>query len=113
MFDDFLSTLGEEQQRVLRAMIDEVTAIAPEAVEGRSYGLPAFRYRDRPLLGFGAAKKHLSLHPFSPDAIDQVRDRLEGFDVSKGTIRFNSDRSVPSDVLVTIVRRRMAEIDRA
>ena len=46
--------------------------------------MPAFLYAGRPLLGLRAAKKHSSLFPFSPAVLEAVRDRLEGFDVSKG-----------------------------
>ena len=41
--------------------------------------MPAFLYAGRPLLGLRAAKKHLSLFPFSPAVLEAVRDRLEGF----------------------------------
>src|ERR671914_251058 len=62
-------------------------------------------------LGFRAAKKHLSVFPFSPAAVDAVKDRLEGFDLSKGTIRFTPDQPVPDDVLADLVRARKAEIE--
>jgi uncharacterized protein YdhG (YjbR/CyaY superfamily) len=72
--------------------------------------MPAFLYAGRPLLGFRAAKKHLSVFPFSPAAVEAVADRLEGFDLSKGTIRFAPDRPLPEDVLADLVRARKKEI---
>jgi hypothetical protein len=65
----------------------------------------------RPLLGFRAAQRHLSIFPFSPGAIGAVEDRLGGFDVAKGTIRFTPDSPVPDDVLTDLVRARAREID--
>ena len=82
----------------------------PDAEEGKSYGVPAFLYSGRPLLGFSAAKKHLSIFPFSPEAIEAVQDRLDGFDLAKGTIRFSAEHPVPDDVLADLVRARMEEI---
>jgi uncharacterized protein YdhG (YjbR/CyaY superfamily) len=82
----------------------------PEAEEGESYGMPAFLYAGRPLLGFRAAKKHLSVFPFSPAVVEAVEERLEGFDVSKGTIRFSPDSPLPEDVLADLVRARKKEI---
>jgi hypothetical protein len=32
--------------------------------------MPAFKYNERPLLGFKASKNHLSVFPFSPEAVD-------------------------------------------
>jgi uncharacterized protein YdhG (YjbR/CyaY superfamily) len=75
-----------------------------------SYGMPAYLHAGRPLLGFRAAKSHLSVFPFSPAAIEAVKDRLDDFDVSKGTIRFSPDAPVPDDVLADLVRARMQEI---
>jgi uncharacterized protein YdhG (YjbR/CyaY superfamily) len=66
--------------------------------------------RGKPLLGFATGAHHLSLYPFSPAAIDAVRDRLPDHALSKGTIRFTADRPVPDDVLTAIVQARAAEI---
>ena len=75
--------------------------------------MPAFIYAGRPLLGFRAAKKHLSIFPFSPAAVDAVSDRLGDFDLSKGTVRFSADTPVPEDVLTVLVRARRQEITAA
>jgi uncharacterized protein YdhG (YjbR/CyaY superfamily) len=34
------------------------------------YGMAALKYRQKPLLGFVAAKHHLSIFPFSPRVAD-------------------------------------------
>ena len=90
-----------------------VAGLAPDAEEGTSYGVPAFIYAGRPLLGFSAAKRHLSIFPFSPEAIEAVRDRLDDFDVAKGTIRFSPDKPLPDDVLADLVRARQRRSRRA
>ena len=108
--DDYLDGLPPAQQVALERVRAIVGGLAPEAEEGTSYGVPAFIYAGRPLLGFSAAKRHLSIFPFSPAAIDAVRDRLDGFGVAKGTIRFSPDRPVPDDVLADLVHARKLEI---
>lgn len=113
MFDEYLRDLDDDQRAALRTVIEHVAAIAPEATEGRSYGLPAFVQDGRPLLGFAATTGHLSLYPFSPAVIDGVRDRLTGYRLSKGTVRFTADRPVPDDVVTEMVRRRLDEISGA
>jgi uncharacterized protein YdhG (YjbR/CyaY superfamily) len=109
--DDYLDDLPPAQKDALARVRTAVGDLAPDAEEGTSYGIPAFIYAGRPLLGFNAARKHLSIFPFSPAAIDAVRDRLDGFDVAKGTIRFSPDSPVPADVLADLVRARMQEIN--
>jgi uncharacterized protein YdhG (YjbR/CyaY superfamily) len=108
--DDYLDGLPPPQKAALAHVRAVVDGVVPEAEEGVSYGMPAFLYAGRPLLGFRVAKSHLSVFPFSPAAIDAVKDRLEGFDLSKGTIRFSPDNPVPDDVLAELVSARKQEI---
>ena len=106
----YLESLPSPQREALQQVVDVARRAAPEAEEGRSYGMPALRYNKRPLLGFVAAKGHLSVFPFSSAVIDGLRDRLDGFDASKGTIRFSVTHPIPDDVLSEIVRARVDEI---
>lgn len=108
--DDHLDGLPPAQKDALARVRAVVKDVAPEAEEGKSYGMPAFLYAGRPLLGFRAAKAHLSVFPFSPEAVESVKGRLEGFDLSKGTIRFTEDSPLPDDVLADLVRARKKEI---
>jgi len=108
--DVYLETLPPAQKDALARVRATVADLAPDAEEGTSYGVPAFIYAGKPLLGFSAAKAHLSIFPFSPEAIEAVKDRLDGFDLAKGTIRFLPERPVPDDVLADLVRARKQEI---
>jgi uncharacterized protein YdhG (YjbR/CyaY superfamily) len=109
--DDYLDGLESDQRAALARVRSVVDGVVPDAEEGTSYGMPAFLYAGRPLLGFRAAKRHLSVFPFSSAAIEAVKDRLEGFDLSKGTIRFSPDSPVPDDVLADVIRARKQEIE--
>lgn len=110
--DDYLDGVEQPRRAALEHIGDVVRAQVPDAEEGTSYGMPAFKYRGRPLIGFVAAKKHLSLFPFSPVVIEALDDRLAGFDRSKGTIRFSAEHPVPDDVLHAIIELRLDEIRR-
>jgi uncharacterized protein YdhG (YjbR/CyaY superfamily) len=109
--DDYLAGLPQEQREAFARVRAVVERVAPDAEEGVSYGMPAYLHAGRPLLGFRAAKKHLSVFPFSPAVVEAVKDRLEGFDLSKGTIRFTPDHPLPEAVLVDLIRARQEEID--
>jgi uncharacterized protein YdhG (YjbR/CyaY superfamily) len=110
-FDEYLAGLSAPEQAELERIRDVVRNAVPEAVEGTSYGLPAFKYKNRPLLGVRASKNHLSVFPFSPEAVDAARDSLAGFDLSKGTVRFTPDKPIPESALEQLVRHRLHEIE--
>ncbi|WP_027499316.1 iron chaperone [Rhodococcus sp. UNC363MFTsu5.1] len=110
---DYLATLEEPERSLLDAIRVRALELAPDATEGVSYGMPALRYRGRPLLSVRAAAKHLSVFPFSPAVVEAVAPELGGFSLSKGTIRFSADRPLPARVLTRIVALRREEIDAA
>ena len=82
-------------------------------MEGIGYGVPAFKYRGRPLVSFGAGKNHCSFYVQSPAVLEAHRGKLAGYDTSKGTIRFPPDRPLPAELVATLVQARVAETDAA
>ena len=111
--DDYLGTVAPDRRAALERVVDLARRTVPDAVDGRSYGMPALKYAGKGLIGILAAKDHLSVFPFSPAAVEAVRDRLPGFSLSTGTIRFSVDRPLPDDVVRDLVELRRAEIDGA
>jgi uncharacterized protein YdhG (YjbR/CyaY superfamily) len=110
-FDDYLATVPGPQRAELERIRRLVRRTVPEAEEATSYGMPAFKYKNRPLLGFRASKSHLSVFPLSPEAIDAARGELAGFDLSKGTVRFTPDKPIPESALEQLVRHRLIEVE--
>ncbi|NUT32909.1 MAG: DUF1801 domain-containing protein [Hamadaea sp.] len=109
--DEYFASLEQADRNAFEHIRKIVVLLAPDAEQATSYGMAAFRYRGKPLLGFKAAKNHLSVFPFSPEAVDAARGRLEGFDLAKGTVRFSAASPLPDEAVRAMVRHRMAEID--
>jgi len=74
--------------------------------------MPALVLTGRPLLAFAVARRHLALYPFSPAAVDAVRERLAATQVSKGTVRFTLGDPLGDDVVRDLVAHRAEEITR-
>jgi Domain of unknown function (DU1801) len=72
--DEYLARADHEQRAALEVLRRTIAKVAPDATEGFSYGMPAFRYRGRPLVGFAAFKKHCSLFPMGHSVLDQLGD---------------------------------------
>ena len=109
--DSYLEGLPADQREALEALRRRVAELVPEAEEAISYGMPAFRYRKRPLVGYKAAKEHLSFFPMSPAVIDAHAEDLAEWSTSKGTIRFTPDHPIPDDLLASLVATRVSELE--
>jgi uncharacterized protein YdhG (YjbR/CyaY superfamily) len=108
--DDYFESLDPDSKAAFEHIRSLALDIVPDAEQGSSYGMAALRYKRKPLLGFAAAKRHLSVFPFSPQVVEEVRDRLSGYELSKGTIRFSVEKPLPDDVIRDVVMFRMTEI---
>ncbi|ADG08791.1 iron chaperone [Caulobacter segnis] len=104
--DDYLAKLPAEQRGALETLRAQIRAVAPEAVEAISYGLPTFKLNGN-LVHFGAAAKHCAFYPGA--VVTAFADRLKGFETAKGTIRFQPDAPLPPDLIADIVRHRIAQ----
>jgi uncharacterized protein YdhG (YjbR/CyaY superfamily) len=108
--DDYLASLPADARAAFTRVRDLALAELPEAAQGTSYGMAALTHRGQPVLGFRAAARHLSVFPFSPAALDAVRDQLDGFALSKGTVRFTANAPLPAQAVRDLVRHRVREI---
>ena len=84
--------------------------VAPDAIDGVSYGVPSLLVDGKALIGVSARSAGLSLVPFSPAVIDAVRAELGDLAASKGVIRFTAAEPIPDDVVLRLARLRLAEI---
>jgi uncharacterized protein YdhG (YjbR/CyaY superfamily) len=109
--DAMLAALPDDQRVALQALRSTIAAIAPDAVETISYGMPAFRYHKRPLVGYAGFKNHCSFFPMGSAVLDAHPDEVAPFRTAKGTLQFTPDRPMPVELVQLIVRERMAAID--
>ena len=63
--DQYLDALEEPKRITLARLRQTILEILPEAEQGISYGVPAFKVRGRTIAGFAAFKNHLSYLPHS------------------------------------------------
>lgn len=110
--DDYLAAVADDAQRAaLQKLRATIRKAAPQAEEGFSYGVPAFRLGKRPVVAFAAMKAHCGFYPLSPAVIDAHRSELEGFSISKGTVRFQPESPLPAALVSKLVKARLAELE--
>lgn len=106
--EDYLAKVAAPARPALEKLRATIRSAVPEATEVMSYGVPTFRTR-KALVSFGAAKAHCAFYVMSPGVMEAFADELEGYDTSKGTIRFLPDRPLPAALVKRIVKARIAE----
>lgn len=107
--DAYLAKLSPEQRATLEEVRGAIRAAAPKAVEGLSYGMPAF-IQGKPIAGYAASAKHCAYHPMSGAVVAALRSALVGYETSKGTIRFPIGEPLPATLIRELIRARLAEL---
>lgn len=110
--EEYLAKLPQPSRRALERLRATIRRAAPRAEEGIAYGIPAFRLGKRSLVAYAAFRDHCSFFPMSSEALDAFAEELEGFETSKGTIRFTADAPLAAALVARIVRARIAEHER-
>jgi uncharacterized protein YdhG (YjbR/CyaY superfamily) len=105
----YLDALEEPKRSTLARLRDTIMAIVPDAEQGISYGMPAFRLRGKTVAGFAAFKHHLSYLPHSGSVIPQLGKELEGYTSTSGSLHFPVDQPLPEALVRKLLAVRMAE----
>ena len=108
--DKYLASLEQPKRGALEALRRTILNIIPEAEQGISYGMPAFRVQGKVIAGFAAFKNHLSYLPHSGSVIPELGDALSQYKTSKGALQFPVDRPLPKALVKKLIaiRKRQA-----
>ena len=106
--DDYLSKVPEEACATLEKLRQTIKAAAPNAVEVISYQIPTFKLDGRMLVSFAAFKNHCSFFPGAAPIKAHAKD-LKAYEISKGTIRFPTNKALPASLVKKLVKARIEE----
>jgi uncharacterized protein YdhG (YjbR/CyaY superfamily) len=110
--DEYLRGVDEPKGSTLHALRRTILEIVPEAQQGISYRVPAFRVRGQVVAGFAAFKDHLSYLPFSGSVLGQLTEELQGYTMTKSALHFPVDRPLPKPLVKKLIAERLQEIGR-
>lgn len=109
-FREGLAKATPLQRKALDKLQAIIRKLAPHAIEGVNYGIPAYLIDGQSLVGLGVSDTHLSFFPMTGHTVEQFRDELKPFNTSKGTIRFTPEKPLPALLVRKIVKARLAEL---
>jgi uncharacterized protein YdhG (YjbR/CyaY superfamily) len=107
--DRYLAALEEPKRTTLARLRQTILDVLPEAEQGMSYGVPAFKVDGKTIAGFAAFKNHLSYLPHSGSVFPQLTDELAGYSTSSGALRFGVDQPLPAPLVERLIAVRLRQ----
>ncbi|MHB8050396.1 MAG: iron chaperone [Coriobacteriia bacterium] len=107
--DDYIAQSPQQTHAALEQLRALIREIIPEATETISYGIPTFDLAGRHVVHIGGFAKHVGLYP-TPSGMEEFADELSPYVRGKGSVRFELDEPLPTDLIRRVVAYRAAEV---
>ncbi len=107
--DRYLAGLDEPKRSTLEQLRTTILEVIPEAEEGISYRMPAFRVRGKVVAGFAAFKNHLSYLPHSGSVFPELKEEVAPYRTSTGALQFPVDTPLPKALVKKLIGVRLAQ----
>lgn len=108
----YVTGLPEPDRSRVAEIYADARKLVPAATEGMSYGMPALLYKGKGLLAVMSTKKHIGIYPFGN--LGQLAEAASaaGLETSKGSVHLGDGQRLSSDLLRSMLLRRVKQIDR-
>jgi|SRR5688572_24652695 len=105
--DEYVAAQPKTVQQLINKLRSTIKAAAPKAEEVISYQMPAYKHHGM-LVYFAVWPKHIGFYP-TPGGIEAFKKELAAYELSKGTIKFPLDKTIPYNLITRIVKYRVKE----
>lgn len=106
--EEYINSFSAEVQERLVLMRNAIVQTAPNAIEGISYGMPAYKTNGKPLVYFAAFKNHIGFYA-TPNGHKKFATQLSKYKQGKGSVQFPFTEPLPLDLIKKIVAFKLAE----
>jgi len=107
--DRYVRELDEPRRGTLEETRRRILSLVPDAEEGISYAVPAFKVNGKTVAGLAAFTNHLSYLPHSGSVLPAIAEQLTGYTRTKSALHFAVDQPLPLDLIRTLLDVRMRE----
>ena len=106
----YLAAMPPDARRATGQLRALIRAVAPEAVESRSYGIIGYKIGGRPFVYCGGFTQHVAMYPVTAAMRRDHGGAIAPFQVSKGTLKFPLDQRLPVALIKRLLKTRVAEM---
>ncbi|MGH9600784.1 MAG: iron chaperone [Terriglobales bacterium] len=103
--DSYIAAAPKELRAKLRELRAAIRAVAPNAEERISYGMPYYGHFGR-LAYFRLSKRHIGLYVPTP-VVEEHKSELKDYQTARATVRFPLDEKLPVALIKKLVKARM------
>jgi len=106
--DAYIASFEEpQQQKALQALRSVILQYLPEAEQGMSYAMPAFRIRGKVIAGMAGYKNFVSYYPHSGAVIEQVGEAAK-YEGTPGALHFPLGNPIPKRLVKQLIEVKLA-----
>ena len=98
----------EELRERLNILRNIIKKNAPNAEEGISYGMPAYKSNKKPLVYFACYPKHIGFYA-TPTGHEKFKKELSLYKQGKGSVQFPHEKPIPFELVEKMIKFRMKE----
>jgi uncharacterized protein YdhG (YjbR/CyaY superfamily) len=106
--DEYINSFPEKTRELLKQIRAVIKLAAPDAEEGITYGMPAYKTYGRPLLYFAGFSKHIGFYA-TPSGHSAFSEELSKYRQGKGSVQFPLDKPLPLDLIAQMTEFRVIE----
>lgn len=106
--DAYIADFPKETQLILEKIRTTIKNIVPESEETISYGMPAIKLNNKPLVYFAGYKNHIGFYA-TPTGHKEFEKELSIYKQGKGSVQFPINKPMPYGLIIRIVEFRVKE----
>lgn len=104
-FNEYFLLFPEEVQLKMEILRKVIHSQNPDLEEYIGYQMPAFKYKEKPLVYFAAYKNHIGFYPLPEAIVHFENDFIERkYKFSKGAVQFPLKEDLPLDLIEKMVQ---------
>lgn len=107
--EQYFRQFPPETQVILRQTRQLILETAPSAVEGFSYGMPAYKLNGKPLIYFAGYKNHIGIYA-TPSGHKAIEKELADYKQGKGSVQFPLNKPFPFDLIKKMLEYKKLEL---
>ena len=106
--EEYIYSFPVETQDILKKIRSIIFELANNIEESISYGMPAYKLKNKPIIYFAAYKKHIGIYA-TPSAHSFFKLELENYKQGKGSVQFPLNQEIPFELIRKIILFKLEE----